>query len=131
MNVKLLLAATAAAVTLTALPASAQYYGYRYHNDYYGGYRPQTITVRENGRQFTVDRGDRLYWELRAGPYHFKDGHVYTYTNRCGYAGGECLVRVYDPYSRNMPYNTTTAPPVGYVSYYDNRYNYDRDYDDD
>jgi hypothetical protein len=55
MNVKLLLAAAAAASALTAMPASAQFFDYR----------PQTITIREHSREFTVDRGDRLYWELR------------------------------------------------------------------
>ena len=60
-----------------------------------------------------------------------KDGNVYTYTNRCWSGGDECLVRVYDPYNPFMRYNTTTAPPVGRVSYYDNRYNNDHDYDND
>jgi len=119
MNAKLLLAAAAAATALTALPASAQYFNYR----------PHTITVREHAREFTVDRGDRLYWELRAGPYHFKDGVTYTYTNRCWNGGDECLVRVYDPYG-DVPSSTTTAPPVGRVSYYANRFGADDfDYD--
>ncbi len=104
MNAKLFLAATAAAVTLTALPASAQFFA-----------RPHTITVREHARQFTVDRSDRLYWELRSGPYYFKDGNTYTYTNRCWSGGDECLVRVYDPYDND--YSTTAAPPVGRISY--------------
>lgn len=118
MNAKLVLAAAAGALALATSPASAQYFG---------DYRPHTIIVREHAREFTVNRGDRLYWELRAGPYHFKDGVIYTYTNRCWYGGGECLVRVYDPYSNDDPNSTTTAPPVGRISYYDER----RDYNDD
>jgi hypothetical protein len=120
MNAKLLFAAAVAASALTALPASAQYFSYR----------PQTITVREHSREFTVDRGDQLYWELRAGPYHFKDGVTYTYTNRCWSGGDECLVRVFDPYG-DVPNSTTTAPPVGRISYYSaNRYG-DYEYDND
>ena len=114
MNAKLFLAATAAAITLTALPASAQYFD-----------RPHSITVREHAREFVVDRGDRLYWELRGAPYYFKDGHTYTYTNRCWSGGDECLVRVYDPYDND--YSTTTAPPVGRISYTTDPYN-DDDY---
>ena len=120
MNTKLLLAAASAAITLTALPANAQFSS---------DYRPHTITVREHSRQFTVDRSDRLYWELRSGPYHFKDGNTYTYTNRCWSGGDECLVRVYDPYNDVTPYGTTTAPPVGRVSYYDTRRDDYGDYD--
>jgi hypothetical protein len=120
MKHKHLLGAAAALFALSALPANAQYFGYR----------PHTITIRENGRELTVDRSDRLYWQLRAGPYHFKDGRVYTYTNNCSY-GGECLVRVYDPYSPFMRYDNTTAPPVGRASYYNNPYDNDYDYDND
>jgi hypothetical protein len=58
MNSKLFLAATAAAVTLTALPASAQFFS---------DYRPHTIAVREHARELTVDRADRLYWEMTTG----------------------------------------------------------------
>ena len=120
MNGKIFLGAAAAAATLTALPASAQYFSYR----------PQTITVREHAREFVVDRNDRLYWELRGGPYYFRDGAIYTYTNRCWDGGDECLVRVYDPYSYTR-YGTVTAPPVGRIRYtynpYDKDYNYDND----
>ena len=116
MKAKLFLAAMGAAVALTALPASAQFF-----------IRPHTITVREHAREFTVNRGDRLYWELRGGPYYFKDGNTYTYTNRCWYGGDECLVRVYDPYDND--YTTTTAPPVGRISYLTNRYDEDYGYD--
>jgi len=38
-------------------------------------------------------------------------------------------VRVYDPYG-DVPNGTTTAPPVGRVSYYANRFG-DYDYDND
>ena len=43
------------------------------------------------------------------------------------YRNPECLVRVYDPYDND--YTTTTAPPVGRISYRTDRHDEDYGYD--
>lgn len=92
---------------MVALPASAQ--DYRHHRRG-SDYRPAEITVRTDRGEFTVDRGDRLYYRLMEGPYHFKDGRTYTYTDNCHRSG--CEVIVYDPYGRQRRYDRIIAPPI-------------------
>ena len=107
MKPKLMLAACAALCAMVALPASAQ--DYRHHRRG-SDYRPAEITVRTDRGEFTVDRGDRLYYRLMEGPYHFKDGRTYTYTDNCHRSG--CEVIVYDPYGRQRRYDRIIAPPI-------------------
>ena len=104
MNLKPILAAAAASVSLAALPAAASHdRGDRWDR------RPSEITVRTDRGSFTVDRGDSLYWRLKSNPFKFKDGHIYEY-GRC-YRGNACDVLVIDPYGRQR-FNRIVAPSV-------------------
>jgi hypothetical protein len=113
-----LFAAAVATVTLAAmaLPASAQEFrgdGYRtgYQQDFRGDrgdWRMRSrITVRQDGRQATFDRGDRLFYRLTDRPFNFRPGLTYIYTNRCG--RDACMVLAFAPYSR-APVDRTWAP---------------------
>ncbi|MEJ0059647.1 MAG: hypothetical protein WDM79_08805 [Terricaulis sp.] len=61
-------------------PAAADY------NDGHRGYdrgRNREITIRMNHSQFSVDRGDRLFYRLTDRPYNFRPGYTYAYTDDC------------------------------------------------
>lgn len=105
MTLKPMLAAAAATLSLTALPAEASHDRGR---DRWQG-RPAEITVRTDRGSFTVDPGDRLYWRLKSNPFKFKDGRIYEY-RRC-YRGNACDVLVIDPYGRQR-FNRIVAPSV-------------------
>jgi len=83
MKRKLTLAALAAAITLTALPAAAQ--------PYRGG---GDIVVRHDAGTFRFDRGDREYRRL-VRTFGFEPGMRYEYTHTCNAYG--CDVLAYEP----------------------------------
>lgn len=94
MKTKLIAAALVSALTLgAALPAAAQDFrgadrgAYGYQQDWRT--RGQ-ITVRTQRGQFSVDRGDRMFWRLTERPFRFRPGFTYIYTDRCNRDG--CLV---------------------------------------
>ncbi len=100
------------ALTAMAAPASAQNFDRSraggYHDnggDRYGGRRG--ITIRNNGREFTVNRDDRLFYRLIDRPYGFQPGLTYAYTDRCNRYG--CVAFVFDNYSRR-PIDRIFAP---------------------
>src|SRR5262245_3486054 len=76
---------TAALALTAALPAAAQDYRGRGdgYGQNYGGYgrggdfRRAEITVRNNGRTFSFDRGDRLFYRLLDRPFNFRPGLTY------------------------------------------------------
>jgi hypothetical protein len=45
-----------------------------------------------NHSQFSVDRGDRLFYRLTDRPYNFRPGYTYAYTDDCNRRGCEVLV---------------------------------------
>lgn len=113
-----------------AAPASAQDYGrdrdgyrdgyrdsgyddgYRGDRDDYRGDRHRRhsgITIRKDGRVFTVDRDDRLFYRLLDRPYGFLPGLTYAYTDRCNRWG--CVAFVFDGYSRR-PIDRIFAPHI-------------------
>jgi hypothetical protein len=115
-----LFAAALALATLAgaALPAAAQdFRGPPLQSDYRGGsqdfrgdwrFRNQ-ITIRDHGRQFSVDRNDRLFYRLMDSPFRFRPGLTYTYTDRC--SRGQCLVLVSS--ARSGPFDRLWAPRLG------------------
>ena len=99
-----LFAAALAAVTLAigAMPAAAQ----EFRGD--GGWRMrQQITVRQDGRLMTFDRGDRAFYRLMQRPFNFRPGLTYVYTDRCG--RDQCMVLAFSRFSRG-PVDRTWAP---------------------
>lgn len=110
-----LFAAAIAAVTLAvgALPAAAQEFrgdGYRggYDQNFRGDWRTRNqITVRQDGRQVSFDRRDRLFYRLTDRPFNFRPGMTYVYTDRCG--RNACMVLAFSPQSRR-PVDRTWAP---------------------
>lgn len=122
-----LFAAALALATLAgaALPAAAQdfrgpppqgdyrgNYDYRgdYNNDSRGDWRfRRQITIRDHGRQFSVDRNDRLFYRLLESPFRFRPGLTYTYTDRC--YRGQCVVLVSS--FRSGPFDRLWAPRLG------------------
>ena len=111
-----LFAAALAAVTLAvgALPAAAQDFrgdGYRrdgYQQDFRGDWRMRSqITVRQDGRQASFNRRDRLFYRLMDRPFNFQPGMTYVYTDRCW--RDNCVVLAFAPYSRG-PVARTWAP---------------------
>ncbi len=99
-----------------AAPAAAQDFGRDrgggwdrgYHDDYRGerNYR-RGITIRNNGREFTVNRDDRMFYRLLDRPYGFQPGLTYAYTDRCNRWG--CVTFVFDSRSRR-PIDRIFAP---------------------
>ena len=128
-----LFAAALAALTLGAasMPAAAQDYGrserdggYRYsnyHGDRDGDFRrgdrrwqPFQITIRSNGREFSVGRGDRLFFRLLDRPYGFRPGLTYAYTDRCNRYG--CVAFVFD-HNHRRPIDRIFAPHLPMPNY--------------
>ncbi len=117
MKTKLIAAALAALTLGAALPAAAQgfdrhetsYRGDRGDNYRGGGerWRRAEITIRNNGRQFSVDRDDRLFYRLLERPFGFRPGLTYAYTDRCNRFG--CVAFVFDDYHRR-PIDRIFAP---------------------
>lgn len=100
-----LFAAALAAVTLASVgAASAQDYG---RHDRGWDRQRATITVRNDGRTFTFDRGDRLFYRLLDRPFHFRPGMTYSYTDRCNRQG--CVAFVFNGRSRR-PVDRIFAP---------------------
>ncbi len=85
MKLNAFIGGLAAAFTLgAALPAAADY------NDGHRGYdrgRNREITIRMNHSQFSVDRGDRLFYRLTDRPYNFRPGYTYADTDDCNRSG--------------------------------------------
>src|SRR5690242_3539452 len=121
-----LFAAALAAVTLAgvALPAAAQ----DFHGDGRGDYNQQfrgdrgsdwrmrnQITVRQDGRQLTFDRSDRMFYRLTDRPFNFRPGLTYVYTDRCG--RNQCMVLAFSRFSRG-PVDRTWAPRLGRFFFY-------------
>ncbi|MEQ1619546.1 MAG: hypothetical protein ABL883_14525 [Terricaulis sp.] len=107
-----------------AAPASAQDFGrdrgggrdggyqdgYRGDRDDYRGDRhrgQRGITIRKDGRVFTVNRDDRLFYRLLDRPYGFQPGLTYAYTDRCNRFG--CVAFVFDGRNRR-PIDRIFAP---------------------
>jgi hypothetical protein len=110
-----LFAAALAALTLAgaALPAAAQEFrDYRgdQNQNFRGDWRFRNqITIRDHGRQFTVDRNDRMFYQLMDSPFRFRPGLTYTYTDRC--TRGQCLVLVSS--FRGQTFDRLWAPRFG------------------
>jgi hypothetical protein len=117
MKTKLFAAALAVMTLGASLPAAAQNYD-RYRdrdgyvdtyrgdshrewrgNDHRGGrWRFAEIVVRKDGRTYSFDRDDRMFYRLLERPFRFVPGLTYQYTDRCNRHG--CVVFVFDRYSR-------------------------------
>lgn len=142
---KKLFAAVLAIMSLgVALPAGAQEFerggrGYGqggYEQDFHGGrWRHAQITIRNDGRQITVGRDDRLFYRLLDRPYNFRPGLTYAYTDRCNRYG--CVAFVFDGRHRR-PIDRIFAPHLpmrgwawrqggGFDGGYRNYGDYDRD----
>lgn len=124
---KTLFAAALAALTLASVTtASAQ--DYRRGGERGDQWRRNAeITIRTNtGRQFDVERGDRLFYRLLDRPYSFRPGMTYAYTDRCNRAG--CIVFVFDGH-RRRPVDRIFAPhlPNRMMAYREAR-DFDRNY---
>ncbi|MEZ5994768.1 MAG: hypothetical protein R3C25_03365 [Hyphomonadaceae bacterium] len=110
-------AALAAIATLgAALPAAAQNFdrghgGYNQNvrGDRGGDFRRgrAQITIRKDGRVFTFDRGDRMFYRLTSRPFNFEPGLTYSYTDRCNRNG--CIAFVFAPGARR-PIDRVFAP---------------------
>ncbi len=113
MKTKLFAAALAALTLATAGVASAQ--------DHRRGDPPMgtalrdfdraraPITIRNDGRSFTFNRGDRMFYRLLDRPYNFRPGMTYAYTDRCNRHG--CVAFVFDGRHRR-PVDRIFAPHV-------------------
>lgn len=106
MKTKLFAAALAALTLGASLPAAAQ--DFRRGDEFRGDYRHRAqITIRDDGRTFRFDRGDRMFYRLLDRPYHFRPGLTYSYTDRCNRSG--CQVLVFSERSRR-PIDRIFAP---------------------
>lgn len=106
MKTKLFAAALAALTLATAGAASAQDYR-RGERDFDRARAP--ITIRNDGRTFTFNRGDRMFYRLLDRPYNFRPGLTYSYTDRCNRHG--CVAFVFDNRHRR-PIDRIFAPHV-------------------
>lgn len=111
MKNKLFAAALAALTLATAGAASAQDYrrgdhdGPRYERDF--DRVRATITIRNDGRTFTFNRGDRMFYRLLDRPYNFRPGMTYIYTDQCNRHG--CVAIAFD-YRYRRPIERIFAP---------------------
>lgn len=138
MKTKFFAAALAVLTLATAGIASAQDYrgpdrgrDYR-HEDFRGRL---DITVRKDGRTFTFERGDRMFYRLLDRPFNFQPGMTYSYTDRCNRNG--CIAFVFDGRHRR-PIDRIFAPHLTQRGYawsqardFDRSYNRFGDYDRD
>jgi hypothetical protein len=127
MKTKLFAAALAAALTFGALPAAADHNDRGRGDGWRDGHRGRAeITIRNDGRSFTVGRGDRMFYRLLDRPYHFRPGLTYAYTDRCNRNG--CVVFVFDGRSRR-PIDRIFAPHLRSHGYaYREARDFDRGY---
>src|SRR5215467_10714249 len=86
--------------SVAAIPAFAQNYDWRYR---------EQIVVQDHGRDFTVDRRDRLFGRLLGSPFNFRPGLTYVYTDNCH--RGRCEVFGYSRHLRS-PVAHLWAPHV-------------------
>lgn len=110
MKTKLFAAALAALTLATAGAAAAQDFRRGDNDGRYdrGDWRGrQEITIRQNGRAFTVNRGDRMFYRLLDRPFNFRPGMTYSYTDRCNRQG--CVAFVFDGRHR-YPVDRIFAP---------------------
>lgn len=109
MKKNFVIAALAAIMALgAALPAAAHEGDRRGDRDgYRDNFRRAEITIRNDGRTFSVNRGDRMFYRLLDRPFGFRPGLTYAYTDRCNRAG--CVVFVFDGWSRR-PIDRIFAP---------------------
>jgi hypothetical protein len=123
MKTKLFAAALAAMTMLgAAFSAAADQYDRRHDERWRGR---AEITIRNDGRVFNVDRGDRLFYRLLDRPYHFRPGLTYAYTDRCNRNG--CVVFVFDGRSRR-PVDRIFAPHLPNRQGWRETRGFDRDY---
>jgi hypothetical protein len=93
-----------AAAVLTgaiAMPAFA--------DDHHDWYRDNVIVVHDNGREFRIDRRDRLYDRVTGSPFRFELGRTYDYTDHC--RRDQCEVLVYGDHS-HRPMGRLWAPHI-------------------
>jgi hypothetical protein len=96
-----LFAAALAMLTLASVPAATAH-------ERPDGWRGRgEITIRNDGRVYSFDRGDRMFYRLLDRPYHFRPGLTYAYTDRCNRSS--CLVFVFSDRSRR-PIDRIFAP---------------------
>jgi hypothetical protein len=108
MKTKLFAAALAALTLGASLPAAAQ--DFRRGDEFRRDDRHRAeITIRNDGRTFSFDRRDRMFYRLLDRPYHFRPGLTYAYTDRCNRNG--CLVFVFNERSRR-PIDRVFAPQL-------------------
>src|SRR5262245_52467415 len=114
MKTKFFVGALLAALTFGAVSSQASaddfrrpdYGRYGYAQNWHGR---GGITVRTQRGQFTVDRGDRLFYRLTDRPYRFRPGMTYVYTDRCNRDG--CLVLEFNRWERR-PTDRFFAPYI-------------------
>lgn len=80
----------------------------------WGGHRRNVITIRDDGRSFSVNPGDRLFYRLLDRPFGFRPGLTYAYTDRCNRHG--CVAFVFDGWSRR-PIDRIFAPHLPMRAY--------------
>jgi hypothetical protein len=80
----------------------------RYERGDYGRHRGGAdITIRKDGRTFSFERGDRMFYRLLDRPFNFRPGMTYAYTDRCNRQG--CVAFVFDGRHRR-PVDRIFAP---------------------
>jgi len=131
MKTKLFAAALAALTLATAGAAAAQDFrrGDTGRDWNRGDWRGrQEITIRQSGRTFSFNRGDRMFYRLLDRPFNFRPGMTYAYTDRCNRMG--CVAFVFDGRNR-YPIDRIFAPRLQdpRFTWRDNA-RFDRGYDD-
>lgn len=116
---KRIVLAVLAILGVASAPASAQSsYDWRYREE---------IRIQDHGREFTFDRRDRIFGRLLSGPFNFRPGLTYVYTDNC--RRHQCEVLAYTRHLRS-PVNRLWAPHV-WDYWGDDRRRYDGWDDDD
>lgn len=88
------------------------------------GWRGGVIVVRDlRGRIYTFDRRDYEWDTLSRGPFGFRPGFFYVYTDDC--RRRECQVHVYDRHRRRL-LGHLWAPLLGDPRYFNAGYGYRR-----
>lgn len=98
---KRIILAVLAVLGAASAPALAQSsYDWRYRNE---------IHIQDHGRDFSFDRRDRVFGRLLSGPFNFRPGLNYVYTDNC--RRHECEVLAYNRYTRS-PVARLWAPHI-------------------